>query len=69
MTNAAETPHVEVASPCTGVCRVDSEDMCLGCGRQIDEIVEWSRASEARRRVIVTLAAERGRRKGLVAPA
>lgn len=67
--NAVEPTQVEVASPCTGVCRVDSEDMCLGCGRQIDEIVEWSRASEARRRVIVTLAAERGLRKGLVAPA
>lgn len=66
--NAAESSSPAVASPCTGVCRVDREDMCVGCGRQIDEIVEWGRASEARRRVIVRLAAERGLRKGLVAP-
>lgn len=66
--NAAEPQDLDVASPCTGVCRVDGDNMCVGCGRLIDEIVEWSRASEARRRVIVRLAAERGLRKGLVAP-
>lgn len=66
--NAPEPNSTEVASPCTGVCRVDGEDMCVGCGRQIPEIVEWSRAPEARRRVIVRLAAERLVRKGLRLP-
>lgn len=54
-----EQPSAEVASPCVGICRVDGEDMCLGCGRMIDEIMEWPRASDPRRRDIVNRAVER----------
>ena len=48
-----------VASPCIGVCQLNAESVCLGCGRLIGEIVEWPRAGEARRRQIVELSAER----------
>ena len=40
------------ASPCTGTCTLDREDVCLGCGRTIGEIIEWTGASAARRREI-----------------
>lgn len=48
-----------VASPCIGVCQLNAESVCLGCGRLISEIVEWPRASETRRRQIVDLSAQR----------
>jgi predicted Fe-S protein YdhL (DUF1289 family) len=42
-----------VASPCIDICRLDAQGLCVGCRRTIDEIVEWPRASEARRREIL----------------
>ena len=53
---ASSTP---VASPCVNVCKLDERSVCLGCGRLIGEIAEWSRASESRRREIVEQAALR----------
>jgi len=42
-----------VPSPCIDVCRLDARGWCIGCRRTIEEITEWSRASEARRREIL----------------
>jgi uncharacterized protein len=42
-----------VPSPCIDVCRLDAGGFCIGCRRTIEEITEWSRASEARRREIL----------------
>ncbi len=42
-----------VASPCIDVCRLDAAGYCIGCRRTIDEISEWPRAGEARRREIL----------------
>jgi uncharacterized protein len=42
-----------VPSPCIDICRLDAQGLCVGCRRTIDEIVEWPRASEARRREIL----------------
>lgn len=46
-------------SPCTGTCTLNAEDVCVGCGRRLDEIAEWSRAPEPRKLRIVAQAAER----------
>ena len=46
-------------SPCTGVCRLDTRGVCLGCGRTLDEIAQWGGASEARQREIVAAARAR----------
>jgi uncharacterized protein len=43
-----------VASPCVDICRLDAQGLCVGCRRTIEEITEWSRASEARRREILS---------------
>jgi predicted Fe-S protein YdhL (DUF1289 family) len=48
-----------VASPCVGICQLDQRSVCLGCGRLIGEIAEWSAASEMRRREIAGDAARR----------
>jgi predicted Fe-S protein YdhL (DUF1289 family) len=48
-----------VESPCVRNCCLDARDVCLGCGRSIDEILEWGSATPQRRRVVLHLARER----------
>jgi len=37
--NEPEQSQAEfVASPCVGVCRLDTQQVCIGCGRHIVEI-------------------------------
>jgi hypothetical protein len=45
-------------SPCLRLCRLDGE-VCLGCGRRIDEIVAWPTASAAGRHAILLMARAR----------
>jgi len=40
-------------SPCIDVCRLDSNDRCVGCGRTLDEIARWSRMSEDEQRAVL----------------
>lgn len=49
---------VEVASPCTGVCRMDERSgLCMGCARTLAEIAAWTTLSdEDKRRVRDALA-------------
>jgi predicted Fe-S protein YdhL (DUF1289 family) len=49
----------EIASPCTGTCRLDvTGESCLGCRRTIDEIAFWSTMDRAgKHRVLARLAA------------
>jgi len=28
-------------SPCVKVCNLDSDFVCIGCGRSIEEILKW----------------------------
>ena len=37
-----------VPSPCIGICRLDAQELCVGCGRTLDEIAEWPLATPAR---------------------
>jgi uncharacterized protein len=63
MSNSHALPidSAPVPSPCVDICRLDAQGLCIGCRRTIDEIAEWSRASEARRREILRqLALRRG---------
>ena len=48
------------ASPCVSVCALDAAgQVCVGCGRSLHEIGEWSAAGNARRWQIVDAAAQR----------
>jgi predicted Fe-S protein YdhL (DUF1289 family) len=49
------------ASPCNQVCTLDGRDVCLGCGRTIEEIAAWATLPLAAR--IAILAALPGRLK------
>ncbi|XVN20991.1 DUF1289 domain-containing protein [Pseudomonas corrugata] len=48
-----------VSSPCTGVCKLDEQKVCLGCFRHVEDIREWRSADDGRRRVICAEAAQR----------
>ncbi|MDI3261171.1 MAG: DUF1289 domain-containing protein, partial [Sinobacteraceae bacterium] len=46
-------------SPCIKVCTLDHEGVCTGCGRRIEEIAAWPKASDEERRRIVAAARRR----------
>lgn len=49
----------ELASPCVRNCCLDDNEVCLGCGRALAEIVGWNEAGAAERREILARAAQR----------
>ena len=38
-----------IPSPCTGVCMLDQEGLCLGCHRNTAEITRWAQMDDAER--------------------
>jgi predicted Fe-S protein YdhL (DUF1289 family) len=54
--NDHETP---VQSPCVRNCCLDEHDVCVGCGRTLQEIIAWNDAGEAQRRQILARAKRR----------
>lgn len=46
-------------SPCVRNCCLDEHDICLGCGRSLDEIRDWSSAPDPQRQLILDRAAAR----------
>ncbi len=58
--NAPLSNHVEVASPCVNLCRIDvPTGLCAGCYRNLQEIAAWMHLSARERRAIVEHAAVR----------
>jgi len=39
-------------SPCVRNCCLDEHDVCMGCGRELQEILRWQSASHEDREVI-----------------
>jgi len=56
-------PASEVASPCVRSCCLDDDDVCIGCGRALDEIVAWGTADDPTRRAILERSRERVARR------
>lgn len=48
-----------VKSPCIEVCSLNDRDVCIGCYRTANEIIEWFTASDQRKREILTAVVER----------
>lgn len=42
-----------IDSPCTRVCCLDDNDVCVGCFRSMKEIMAWGGASDDERREIL----------------
>ncbi|MCG9784065.1 DUF1289 domain-containing protein [Vibrio brasiliensis] len=44
-----------VAQPCIRHCCLDENDVCLGCYRTLEEILNWSASSNEEKRAILDL--------------
>ncbi|MDE1516027.1 DUF1289 domain-containing protein [Vibrio sp. dsl-7] len=40
-------------SPCVRHCCLDDKDICIGCGRTIDEICRWSSVTNSEKQEIL----------------
>ncbi len=50
-----------VPSPCVRNCCLDYNDICLGCFRSVDEIMQWGSANNQTRRHILVETQKRRR--------
>ena len=57
------TPSDPLASPCVRNCCLDDDNICMGCGRSLDEIVAWGTASPEEKAAILDRSRERARRR------
>jgi predicted Fe-S protein YdhL (DUF1289 family) len=48
-------------SPCIRNCCLDHQDICLGCYRHIDEIINWTKQSPSQQQAILKQCEERKR--------
>jgi predicted Fe-S protein YdhL (DUF1289 family) len=48
-----------LASPCVRNCCLDEDNVCMGCGRSLREIVAWGTASDAVKTAILACSRER----------
>ncbi|MDA8656964.1 DUF1289 domain-containing protein [Luminiphilus sp.] len=51
-------------SPCISICSLDENDICEGCFRSGNEIVDWFTADDARKREILKVTAQRRSESG-----
>ena len=49
-----------VTSPCTSICTLNDEDVCVGCYRTRKEIQEWRYLNNDQRQDVLVLCGERG---------
>lgn len=40
-------------SPCVRNCCLDKKDICVGCHRSIDEIIQWSSLNDEQKKIIL----------------
>jgi len=52
-------PHDPLASPCVRNCCLDDDNVCMGCGRALNEIVAWGTASDDDKTAILARSRER----------
>ena len=46
-------------SPCIRKCSLDINDLCLGCFRTLNEIIEWSNSDEKTKKTVVLQSRQR----------
>ena len=47
---------MEIPSPCIDICTLDDREVCVGCGRHINEIAAWGGAAPDVKLLIVAAA-------------
>ena len=54
---------MHILSPCVRNCCLDKQDVCIGCGRTVQEIVRWGDADdEEKRKILKSAQARRAKR-------
>jgi len=48
-----------VPSPCVRNCCLDKKDVCIGCGRTVDEIIRWGDADDKEKLLILKASKKR----------
>jgi predicted Fe-S protein YdhL (DUF1289 family) len=48
-----------VDSPCVRNCCLDQADICIGCGRALHEITQWSTSNDSEKKQILADAEQR----------
>ncbi|EWH08709.1 hypothetical protein DS2_16194 [Catenovulum agarivorans DS-2] len=59
MRSIKQESSVQVQSPCVRNCCLDSVDICIGCGRSIDEITGWTQMTAQQKRQTIEVAKQR----------
>ena len=54
---------MNIPSPCTGICKLDENDICLGCFRSRGEIARWTQMTCSEQ--LFVIAALDNRKKGV----
>ena len=49
----------KVGSPCVDNCCLNEEDICLGCFRSLEEILNWHAATDPQRQTVIATAQRR----------
>lgn len=49
----------EITSPCVRKCCLNEQDICLGCYRSLNEIIDWAAADSVTRQRYLANAAQR----------
>jgi len=50
---------MSITSPCVRNCCLDKQDVCIGCGRTIKEIIRWGNVSDKEKQQILVSAEKR----------
>ncbi|MFB0981916.1 MAG: DUF1289 domain-containing protein [Alteromonadaceae bacterium] len=50
---------IEIASPCVRNCCLNTDDICIGCFRHINEILAWKNYKTDEKKVVITTCIER----------
>jgi hypothetical protein len=52
--DSPESPHgASVGSPCVGICELDSDFVCKGCGRTIEEVLKWPEYTDEQKQQVI----------------
>jgi len=52
-------------SPCVRNCCLDKQDVCIGCGRTVEEIIRWGDADDKEKQQILAAAERRKGKRGM----
>jgi len=40
-------------SPCVDICTLDSDFVCIGCGRTIEEVLKWTEYTDEQKQAVL----------------